>query len=172
MKTFLITLAVAVIAITNADGQSKKDLEVQAAALQSQLDSLSGLNAAISAEKDSVAGVLSSMYSTIVDKVLKHNFNPNDLENIIDSLRNGRDSLVETITHSSVVLEDSMQVMASVIDSLTQQLEALKLAADEKASSGTITDNAVNELKKLKELLDSGILTQEEFDERKKKMLD
>ena len=57
------------------------------------------------------------------------------------------------------------------LDQLEQQQYAAQQAPPPPQSSGGISDAAIEQLKKLSELKDAGVLTDAEFDEQKRKLL-
>ncbi len=56
-------------------------------------------------------------------------------------------------------------------DRIRSEIKVPEVKDDNDEHSESISDEAVNQLKKIKDLLDSGILTQEEFDTKKKQIL-
>lgn len=158
-----------------AFGQKKETIEQQAAtidtltmqnlALTSQLDSLMTLSTTLSSALDSTSAGLALYYSTIKEKVLQHDFDPAALPDIIDSLRNSRDEKITGLSTESKSLADSVAALNLEITSLNATLDAIKNADADK-------EKLVAELKQLKELLDSGILTQSEYDEKKAKLME
>ena len=118
------------------------------------------------------------MYKTIQEKVLPYDFKPEDIGGIIDSLQTTRDSSFASIMAGSESLRDTITFMATSIDSLNAQIESQKVEIEElktqvekfKDPTG-FTDEQVAALEKLKKLLDAGILTEEEFEAKKKLIL-
>ncbi len=157
-----------------AFSQKKMQIEEQALAIDSlvlqnsglmaQVDSLKSINASLASALDSTSKGLDLYYSTLKDKVLIEDFDPSALPEIIDSLKNARAEKLIGLTTTSASLSDSITVLTTEIDSLKETLTSIKNADDDK-------DKLVAELKQLKELLDSGIITQEEYDAKKEDIM-
>ncbi len=175
MKNYIIALLCMVLFSVASNGQSKKDLELQVSQLQTELDSVKANYNTVSADLDSTTATLDSyivMYKTIKEKVLPYDFKPEDIGAIIDSLQTSRDSSFTSIMTGSESLRDTISFMASSIDSLEAEVAELKAEIEKfKNPMATVTDEQVAALEKIKKLMDSGILTQEEFDSRKKLIL-
>ena len=192
-------LAVALMTISLTYGQSKKDLEIQVASLQSQMDSVS---AALQGDLDSMTQSRDNykvVYDQLREKVVTFDFAPENFASILDSfmtVRQHKDSAFQSMMSGSEVLRDTIATLSSLNDSLTGDITALKAENEklklilkefkvdmgieeeeieeevaEEMPVGDLTPEKIQELKSLKELLDGGILTQEEFDARKKKIL-
>jgi len=101
-----------------------------------------------------------AVYTVIKDKVLKYDFEPERMTQIIDSLAARKDSSALGSAATFTALRDSL---ISVKEEITQLKE--KLAAADEESARKIKLAA--ELKMLKDLLDARILTQTEFDTKK-----
>lgn len=141
--------------------QKKSDMETQLAQQSATIDSLNASLGAMSSILDSVNIELDEfrgMHKAIVDKVLLRDFKPSEMEAIIDSLHANRDS---SFTASIELWQDS-------VASLNAQIETLNASA----ASEEQKESMAAELKMLKGLLDEGILTPEEFDARKTKVLE
>ena len=135
--------------------------------LTTQLDSTSKSAEGLSMQLDSVTDVLAdyqSMHSVIEEKVVKHAFDPSEMGQIIDSLRTHRDSTFSGLTATSVALTDSITTLQKENTSLKAKVASLEAADANK-------EKIVGELKQLKELLDTNIITQEEYDIRKNKLM-
>lgn len=128
--------------------------------LMTQLDSLTKLNATLTSVLDSTSKGLAFYYTTIKEKVLTRDFDPAALPDIIDSLRNSRDEKITGLETSSETLADSVTVLKSEVTLLKDSVSTLENADADR-------DKLVEELKQIKELLDSGIFTQEEYDSKK-----
>jgi len=101
------------------------------------------------------------LYTIIKEKVIKHDFDPLRMSKIIDSLYSHRDSMFSS---SSLFLRDSLAI-------LKKEIAQLKLNNDSLSVEDIIVARYIRELKLLKDLLDSSILTQSEFDIRKAAVL-
>lgn len=173
MKTFLLFFMLFIS--FQAFGQKKVTIEqqtatidtltMQNATLTSQLDSLMTLNASLSSSLDSASAGLALYYSTIKEKVLIEDFDPAALPDIIDSLKTSRDEKITGLSNESKSLMDSISILNLEIEALNETLESIKNADADK-------EKLVAELKQLKELLDSGILSQDEYNEKKAKLME
>jgi hypothetical protein len=140
-----------------------------------KIDSLSKASTALSLQLDSTSKELVTyfaVYTTLKDKVFKYDFDPAKTSTLIDSLRTTRDS---TFTSLSSSLKDSISVLKKTNMELKAALDSLGLGDDPAAAlakQDAAKAKAVTDLKQLKELLDAKIITQEEFDTKKKKLLE
>lgn len=177
MKNYIL-LSLLLFTATTSFAQKKGDLEIQIADQTKQIDLLN-------AQLDSTTSelkVYQEMHSVIADRVLKYDFEPEQMSSLIDSLRATRDS---TFSASTEIWQDSVNVLmehirlmstlpidSTALDENTD-LEAITsgTAALEAANSKPSKDDMMKELEMLKDLLDKGILTEDEFNERKKKVI-
>jgi len=140
-----------------------------------QIDSLTQASSALTSQLDSVTAELNKyqgVYTTLSEEVFKYNFDPAKTSLLIDSLRTTRDSTFTTTTH---VLEDSLSLMNNKNMVLQAKLDSLGLGSDPAAAMARQEkekDAAISDLKDLKELLDSGIITETEFTAKKKPLLE
>jgi hypothetical protein len=94
---------------------------------------LSDANKGLTSKSDSLSkelGAYYGLYKVIVDKVVKMDFNPSKMSQIIDSLRTGRDSLINLSGASSVLLNDSIKSLLVINDSLRKETEGLRYAVN------------------------------------------
>jgi hypothetical protein len=170
MKT-LITILLVLLVSMQGYGQRRGKVDPR----DSQIDSLTKVTSSQTTQLDSLSTELDKylgVYTTLSEKVFQYNFDPEKITFLIDSLRTTRDS---TFTSASSILQDSLSLLKNKNMSLQVTLDSLGLGSDpfatlaiqEKEKATAITD-----LKNLKELLDSGIITQDEFDLKKKKLLE
>ena len=181
VKNYLVILLCIFIASASVDAQNKKELLEQVNQLQAKLDSTKASYNSLAMVHDSTTKVLDTyihMYKTIQEKVLPYDFAPEDIGSIIDSLQSNRDSTFTSIMAGSESLQDTITLMSTRIDSLNAQIESqeaeiaeLKNQVDKFTNPAGISDEQVAALEKLKKLLDTGILTEEEFNSRKKTIL-
>lgn len=170
MKTLFTILLVLLVSVQSF-GQRKGKVDPK----DLQIDSLTKVTALQTLQADSLTMELDKylgVYTALSEKVFKYNFDPEKTSFLIDSLRTTRDS---TFTSATDVLEDSLLLMKNKNLYLQSALDSLNLVAgqmDDLAIQEQIKDTAVEDLKELKELLDSDIITQEEFDDKKKKLLE
>jgi predicted Zn-dependent protease len=136
------------------------------------------------------------MYAIIKDEVVKKDFDPSQFKTILDSLRANRDSLILDMKTGAEHLQSAIDSLNGVITGLNEEVAKLKddnekmtfflqqvkadmgIEAEGADAAGEaadklpgLTDEAISQLKKLKELLDAGIISQEEFDAKKAKIL-
>ena len=133
-----------------------------------KIDSLTKVNGTLSLQLDSISKdrkVYYGLYTTIKEKVILHDFDPAKMPQIIDSLRAGKDATFAGLTAASESLRDSLSM-------LTKENIELKAKLDTLAVGGVDKSKLVAELKELKGLLDSKIITQAEFDAKKKNVMD
>lgn len=174
MKIKLILLFLSLIAsATITQAQSKKDIENDYAkciiakdSIQNQYTGLSALYESLNKTYDSINKTYlayDSMYSVIKARVILHDFDPVNTSMLLDSLRASRDLSLSGIT---TIYNDSISALKEENTRLQATVDSL--AAENKANDADV----VTQLKQLKELLDAQILTQEEFDARKTKLLE
>lgn len=171
-KKLLLLLVTLVVAITFTHAQSKKDLEKDYAACIGTRDSIQEVFTGLSAdyeslvkENDSINGaytVYDTMYNVLKEKVFNYYFDPADMSALIDSLISSRESAFSGLSNS---LNDSISVLKTENSELKAAIETLKTEDADKT-------DVVGDLKQLKELLDSNIITQQEFDDKKVKLLE
>lgn len=181
MKNYIIIFLCLILSTAGVNGQSKKELELKVTQLQTELDSTKANLSSLSTVHDSTSKVLDTyigMYKTIQEKVLPYDFAPENIGEIIDSLQTSRDSSFTSIMAGSESLRDTITSMSTNIESLEAEVESQKAeiaelkAQVEKFKDPTgFTDDQVAALEKLKKLLDSEIITKEEFDSKKKLIL-
>ena len=153
MKTNF-TLVLFLLVTIGAFGQKKADLEMEIDSLNKAAQSLNLQVDSLTKEVEAYRGV----YTTVSEKVFKYSFEPTRMSELIDSLRSSNDS---TFSVTNIAWQDSVNVLLMQIETLTSTAE-----------SGDDKDKKVEELRTLKGLLDEGIITQEEFNERKAGVLD
>lgn len=140
-----------------------------------QIDSLNQVSAVLALHLDSVSAELQTylgVYTSLKEKVFNYNFDPDRTALLIDSLRTTRDS---TFTLTTAVLQDSLNLMKEQAMALQATLDSLGLGSDPAtalAREDQEKTRAISDLKDLKELLDTGIITQEEFDNKKQRLLE
>ena len=136
-----------------------------------KIDSLTKVNGSMSVQLDSISKdqkLYYGLYTTIKEKVILQDFDPAKMPQIIDSLRAGRDATFAGLTAASVSLRDTLAILDQQNKHLRAQLDSLTVAS---AAGGDKTQ-LIAELKQLKELLDAKIITQAEYDGKKKKVMD
>lgn len=185
MKKYIIFLFAMLLIVSQAIGQRKKgktdpkDAQIDTLTkanltFSRQVDSLTTLNKTLTVQFDSVSNDLDSvssnlksyagLYVVIKDKVLKQDFDPAKLPQIIDSLAASRDATFSGSAATSNSLRDSLSVLKKENSEMQTTLDDISVEEAER-------NKLVNELKQLKELLDARILTQTEFNIRKSKVL-
>ena len=182
MKNSILIFLVILTGAVNVNGQNKKDLELKVDELRTEVDSLKGDYSNLSMMHDSTIAELASyqgMYDVVREKVLKYDFNPEDFDGIVDSLISGNDSVFTVLMEGSEVLRDTISLMSDNIEILHAQIDSQKVeievleakVVELSGPQAMVTDEQFEALKKLKELLDTEIITKEEFDARKKQIL-
>lgn len=153
MKKIVILLLM-LVSVSQAFSQNKKNKRDPE---EIKIDSLTKVNSIISAKLDSITKDREryyGLYTVIKDKVIKYNFDPSKAAFLIDSLKQGRES----------ILYDLNQKMHDTLAELN--FENRKLMA-ELYRGESDRCRLVEELQQLKELLDAKIITQQEFDAKK-----
>ena len=166
-----MTVLLALLVSFSSFGQRKEKVDPK----DLQIDSLKQVSAALALQLDSVSAELQTymgVYTSLKEKVFNYNFDPDRTALLIDSLRTTRDS---TFTLATGVLQDSLTLMKEQAMALQATLDSLGLVSDpatDLAREEQEKARAISDLKDLKELLDTGIITQEEFDNKKQKLLE
>lgn len=149
MKNFIILLLLFSTLTTfgqirkGKDKDKSKDPQVQIDSLTKANTALTASNKTLSTQSDSLSKELEKyfgLYAVIKDKVVKKDFDPVKMTNIIDSLRSGRDSLTLNAARGAL-LGDSLKALIKVNDSLSKEntglLYAVKLLKGGTAASPT-----------------------------------
>jgi hypothetical protein len=138
-----------------------------------EIETLTKANAELTAKNDSLSGVVSSytgMYNVLKDSVFKYQFDPAKTSFLIDSLRATRSAESALLSGSSQVSKDSVIMLMKENKTLSAKIDSLRRAwNDEKNAVPVIS---TEELKQLKELLDSKIISDSEFATLKKKYVE
>lgn len=132
-----------------------------------KVDSLNLANAKLSEQLDSLSKDLARyqiLYTAIKVKVVKHDFDPIRMSDIIDSVAARKDSTFTGLNSSAAYLRDSISV-------LNKEILRLNEKYGENAPADATKARLAKELKQLKELLDMKVLTQSEFDIKKTMIL-
>jgi len=166
MKNFILILFV-FLAIP-AFSQKKKQIEAKDA----QIDTLTKANAALLAEVDSISAehkVYYGLYTTIKEKVLMEDFDPGRFPEIVDSIRSHRDSTVSVLSTS---YKDSLAMLTKENHMLKTKIDTMMVALNAVNANNADKTKLVAELKDLKALLDAKAITQAEYDDKKKLVMD
>lgn len=166
-KSFLLLVLMIAAAITTL-AQGKKDIAADLTSCTTARDSIQNLYTQLSASHemltksfDSLSRVsvaYDSMYAAIKEKVIQHDFNPGNTASLIDSLKMSRDTF-------TTEMNDTISDLKGENTQLKATIETMKAESQDNTKT-------INDLKQLKELLDSQIITQEEFDAKKAKLLE
>lgn len=170
MKTFAFLL-LAVLMTIPAYGQKKGKVDPK----DVTIDSLTMVNKGLAGQLDTVTMNLDAtakelaaykgVYTALKDKVVKEDFDPANTGMIIDTLMAAREAEVDGLNAQIKSLQDSLTVL--------QTDNARLQAAMDQMVAGTVNKDAIiEELKQLKELLDAKIITQDEYDAKKVKLLE
>lgn len=175
MKNFVLFL-VLLIAVPGF-GQKKgkvdpKDAQIDSLVkvtmtLTSQVDSLSQSTKALSMTLDSVSEDRDryyKVYQAMSEKVMRYNFDPSKTPMLIDSMKMYRDSTMADLNSIALQLSDSIRILKSENEKLQNGIQDMTAAQVDK-------EKIVEELRQLKELLDEKIITQEEYNVKKTKLL-
>jgi hypothetical protein len=141
MKNFMILFLMLMALSTFGQKQKGKDVQIQVDSLTKVNQSLNASIQALSARSDSLSVELEKyfgLYTVIRDKVVKIDFNPAKMSQIIDSLRTGRDSLINLSGAVNVLLYDSIRGLKKTNDSLRKETEGLMYAVNLLRSGPTI----------------------------------
>jgi len=152
MKKIVVLLLV-LVSISQAFSQKKGKVDPEKVAI----DSLTKVNKALSAQLDTVSKdreLYYGLYTVIKEKVIKYNFDPAKAAFLIDSLKQGRESMLYDL---NLKMHDTLAEL---------NFENKKLMS-ELYKADTDRDKLACELIQLKELLDANILTPEEFNAKK-----
>jgi hypothetical protein len=106
--------------------------------------------------------VYDTMYNIIRERIFKYPYKPSNMPALLDSLAASRNSATAFLSTS---MNDSISV-------LNKQNADLKAVIETLSTQEIQSAKAVNDLKKLKELLDAQIITQAEFDAKKAVLLE
>lgn len=165
MKKITLFLLMFVVA-SQAFSSMKKD---KVDPKDAKIDSLTNANTALTLQLDSISKKFDKyfvVYSTVKEKVFKYDFDPAKTGLLIDSLKTTRDSTFTGLTAETTSLEDSLAVLKTENASLLAKIESLSEQKEVDISK------MASDLKQLKELLDAGILSQEDFDKQKNAVLE
>jgi hypothetical protein len=149
----IVILLVLFVAISQAFSQKKGKVDPEKVAI----DSLTKANTKLAVQLDSVSkdrDLYYGLYTVIKEKVIKYNFDPSKASFLIDSLKQGRESVLYDL---NLKMHDTLAEL---------NFENKKLMAElyrGESDRCMLTE----ELKMLKELLDAKIITQQEFDSKK-----
>lgn len=135
--------------------------------LTNKVDSLSQSTQALSMKLDSVTKDRDryyKVYQTMSEKVIRYKFDPSKTSMLIDSMKMRRDSTMADLNSTSIQLSDSVRILKAENEKLQNGLRDMNAAQVDK-------EKIVEELRQLKELLDEKIITQEEYNVKKTKLL-
>lgn len=165
MKILLLFLLMLVL--VQGFGQRKKKEDPK----DVQIDTLTRANALLTKQVDSITkdrAVYYGLYTTIKEKVLLKDFDPARFSQIVDSIRSSRDSSTLNQLAPMTSLKDSLSMMKMENMNLRTQVDSMSVAIKGQADKTKL----VAELKDLKSLLDAKVITQGEYDEKKKLVMD
>jgi hypothetical protein len=196
MKTLLLMLLlVGSLQGFSQFGKKKKDKKQDEQAQvvdprDGKIDSLTTANIMLTASLDSVTKneiLYYGLYTTIKEKILLKDFDPNRLGLIIDSIRaiNGAPASLDgaqklpvttavlTTTHDpSPSIRDSLSVMAKENKLLVMKADSLELAIHTMERNNMDKLRLVSELKDLKGLLDSKLISASDYETKKKLVME
>ncbi len=146
---------------SSIQAQSKSELISQLAVCTAEKDSIQNSLMDLTVLSDSISKehvAYTEMYNAVKEKVFKDDFDPASMSGMIDSLQ-AKNSF------ANAALNDSLSTLQQEISMLNEMAESKEETVSDKTE-------VVDALKQLKELLDSGILSQEEFDAKKTVLLE
>jgi hypothetical protein len=114
----------------------------------------------VSKEKDKYFQV----YKTMSEKAVHYKFDPAKTSMLIDSMKMHRDSTLSGLATASAELTDSIRILHA-------ENAKLQMGIQDMAAKEGDKEKIIVELKQLKELLDEKIITQEEYNAKKAKLL-
>jgi chromosome segregation ATPase len=176
MKNLIIFLLL--LASVQAFSQKKgkvdpKDLQIDSLTkitvmLTAQLDSVTKSGQSLTMKLDSVSkdrDKYYGVYTSIKEKVIKYSFDPAKTSVLIDSLKTKHDNTFSELTANTTALSDSIKVLNAENAKLQSKIDNMATAEADK-------EKAINDLRQLKGLLDEKIITQEEYNAKKTKLLE
>jgi len=175
MKNLILflSLLIAVPCFSQKKGKvDPKDAQIDSlmqvtAMLTSKVDSISTQSHSLSMKLDSVSKDRDryyQVYKAMSEKVVRYKFDPAKTSTLIDSMKTHRDATMSGLEASSLSLSDSIRILKS-------DNEKLQNAIQDYQNASTDKEQIIVELKQLKELLDEKIITQEEYNAKKTKLL-
>ena len=165
MKALLSIL----LLLTVLQGFSQKKKKVDPKDVQ--IDTLTKMNALLTGQVDSISkdrALYYGIYTTIKEKVLLKDFDPARFPQILDSIRASRDSATSLLHAPMASLRDSLSMATQENIRLKARVDSMSVAITNHADKTKL----VAELKDLKSLLDSKVITQAEYDAKKKLVMD
>ena len=190
----LLILSILLLVATQGFSQFGKKKKAKKEAEQAQtvdpkdlkIDSLTTANTALYTKLDSVSKneqLYYGLYTTIKEKVLLKDFDPARLGHIIDSIRATTSSTdntsspvttaaLTTVTDHSDHLKDSLSMLTHENKLLTAKVDSMVLAIHNIERSNADKLRLVSELKDLKGLLDSKLISQSDYESKKKLVMD
>ena len=163
MKTSALFLLMMLLA-SSASAQKKGKVDPK----DLRIDSLTQVTKSLTMQLDSVSKDLAlyhGVYDAVRTKVIKYDFKPERTSALIDSLRTSRDATFTGLNATSAALTDTVGMLRAK----NMELQAVIASTNDQAAQKAA---AIADLKELKGLLDSKIITQGEFDSRKAKLVD
>ena len=100
----------------------------------------------------------------VENNIVKYPIEPAAMSMILDTALTNRDQAIQTLAAQVKSLQDDVLILQADNNRLQQALESM-------AQANADPEKLVKELRQLKSLLDSEIITQEEFDIKKAKLL-
>lgn len=176
MKWLMVSLVLLLVSF-QVTGQRKSKVDPKDA----QIDSLKQTTKVLTLQLDSVSNELVKyvgVYDAIKEKVLHYKFDPTRTAFLIDSLKATRDSTSALISAGpkSSTASDSLYMVLKESTLLKAKIDSIKVAWEKEKSAIPAEEleraKAVSNLKQLKELLDTKVITDAEFLIMKKKYID
>jgi hypothetical protein len=189
----ILILMILLFSVAQAFSQFGKKKKAKKEASQAQavdanalkIDSLTVSNTALYAKLDSVTKneqLYYGLYITIKEKVLLHDFDPTRLGLIIDSIRATSSAPDKTTSPTTAALttvveplgqhKDSLFIMNHQNKLLTAKVDSMAVAIQTLERKNTDKLWLVSELKDLKGLLDTKLISQSDYESKKKQVMD
>jgi len=189
----ILVLSILLLVATQGFSQFGKKKKAKKEAEQAQtidpkdqkIDSLTTANTVLYTKLDSLSKneqLYYGLYTTIKEKVLLKDFDPARLGLIIDSIRAESSSsktsttattaALTTVTDHSDHLRDSLSMLTHENKSLVAKVDSMSLAIHTMERMNADKVRLVSELKDLKGLLDSKLISQSDYESKKKLVMD
>lgn len=131
--------------------------------LQTLEGELESMNASLDEANQELA-YYTTARELVENNIVKYPIEPAAMSMILDTALTNRDQAIQTLAAQVKSLQDDVLILQADNNRLQQALESM-------AQANADPEKLVKELRQLKSLLDSEIITQEEFDIKKAKLL-
>lgn len=169
MKFILFSMLL-VLTTGQVYGQKKAKVDPKDGVIDSLTTTIQGLEAEMGELRDMLESTQQEVMQyekareVLKTKVVKYDFPPAAMPMILDTMMTNRTKTVQALHKQIGELKDEILILQADNSRFQQAMESMKEANAD-------PDRIAGELRQLKNLLDMGILTQEEFDQKKAKLL-